>query len=56
MEQIRTEAYIHIGNRLVSTAALTGAQREQLAAWLKTTYLNALFQGQAVFTPEETRQ
>lgn len=54
MERIRTEAYIHIGSRLVSTSALSGSQREQLAAWLKTTYLNALFQGQAIFVPEES--
>ena len=47
--EIRTVSFIHIGDELVNTDNLDGGQRRRLAAWLKTTYLNALFQGKAEF-------
>ncbi len=42
-------SYIHVGDKLVNTADLDDEQRKRLGTWLKTTYLNALYQGQAVF-------
>lgn len=53
-QEIKTEAYVHMGDKLVNTQELSAAQKTQLGTWLKTTYLNTLFQGQATFTPAET--
>ena len=52
-QEIKAASYIHTGEKLVSTQELNDAQRRQLGVWLKTTYLNALFQGRAVFAPTE---
>lgn len=49
--EIKTESYVHVGDKLVNTKDLSDEQKKQLGTWLKTTYLNALFQGQAVFRP-----
>ena len=38
---------------VVETGKLSEAQRRKMATWLKTTYLNGLFTGQAVFRPKE---
>ncbi len=45
-----------MGEKLVSTQELNAAQKNQLGIWLKTTYLNALFQGEAVFTSAEAEK
>ena len=46
---LKTVSYVHVGDQLVNTSDLTEEQRRKLAVWLKTTYLNNLFSGQAVF-------
>ena len=48
-QKIRTVSYVHIGDKLVNTDELDDDQRRRLATWLKTTYLNTLVQGKAVF-------
>lgn len=48
-QEIRTESFVHIGDKLVNTDDLDDGQRRRLATWLKITYLNALFQGKARF-------
>lgn len=47
--KIRTVSFVHIGDELVNTDDLDDDQRRRLATWLKTTYLNTLFQGKAEF-------
>lgn len=47
--KIKAVSYVHVGDRLVNTDELTEEQRRKLAVWLKTTYLNTLFEGRAVF-------
>lgn len=47
--EIRTVSLVHIGDELVNTDDLDDDQRRRLATWLKTTYLNTLFQGKAKF-------
>lgn len=47
--EIKTVSFVHIGNELVNTEDLDDVQRRKLATWLKTTYLNTLFQGKAEF-------
>lgn len=48
-QEIRTASFVHIGDKLVNTDDLDDDQRRRLATWLKTTYLNTLFQGKAKF-------
>lgn len=48
-QEIKTVSFVHIGDELVNTDDLDDEQRRRLATWLKTTYLNALFQGKAEF-------
>ena len=48
-QEIRTVSFVHIGDELVNTDDLDDDQRRRLATWLKTTYLNTLFQGTAEF-------
>ncbi len=48
-QEIRTVSLVHIGDELVNTDNLDDEQRRRLATWLKTTYLNTLFQGKAEF-------
>lgn len=50
-QKIKTVSYVHVGDKLVNTKDLSDEQKVRLATWLKTTYLNHLFQGQAVFKP-----
>lgn len=47
---IKTVSYVHVGDHLVNTEDLNAEQTRTLATWLKSTYLNALFQGRAEFT------
>ena len=51
-QKIKVISYVRVGEKLVETSQLTPEQKRQLGTWLKTTYLNALFAGQAVFRPE----
>lgn len=48
-QEIKTVSFVHVGDKLVNTDDLNDEQRRRLAAWLKTTYLNALFRGKAEF-------
>jgi len=48
-QEIKTVSFVHIGDELVNTDDLNDDQRRRLATWLKTTYLNTLFQGKAEF-------
>lgn len=48
-QEIKTVSFVHIGDQLVNTDDLNDDQRRKLATWLKTTYLNTLFQGKAEF-------
>ena len=48
-QEIKTVSFVHIGDELVNTEDLDDVQRRKLATWLKTTYLNTLFQGKAEF-------
>lgn len=52
--EIQTESYVHIGEGTVNTDELDDEQRRRLAAWLKVTYLNALFRGKAEFFAKES--
>lgn len=55
-QKIKTVSYVHVGDKLVNTQDLTDEQKVQLGTWLKTTYLNHLFQGEAVFYPLEEQR
>lgn len=50
--EIKTVAYVHVGDQLVNVDDLDPEQKARLATKLKTTYLNELFRGKAVFFPE----
>jgi len=50
-QEIRTISFVHMGDGLVSTDELEPEQRQRLATWLKSTYLNELFRGRAGFRP-----
>lgn len=52
--KIKVVSYVHVGDQLVCTDDLTDEQRRDLATWLKSTYLNALFAGQAEFREAES--
>ena len=52
--KIKVVSYVHVGDQLVCTDDLTEEQRRDLATWLKSTYLNALFMGQAEFREAES--
>ena len=52
-QKIRTVSYVHIGDRLVCTDDLNPLQKDYIGTVLKTTYLNELFAGRAVFEPVE---
>lgn len=47
--KIRTEAFIHIGNQLVSMDLLNEQQRLYVATRLRHMYLNELYIGKAEF-------
>ena len=49
--KIKAVSYVHVGDKLVETSQLTPEQKKQLGTWLKCTYLNHLYAGQAKFTP-----
>lgn len=51
--KIKVISYVRVGDELVETSNLTAEQKHKLGTWLKSTYLNNLFAGQAVFRPAE---
>lgn len=51
--KIRVVSYVQVGDELVETSQLAEEQKRELATWMKTTYLNHLFAGQATFRPAE---
>ena len=55
-QKIKTVSYVHVGDKLLNTKDLNDEQRRTLTTWLKITYLNALFEGEATFscTDEKT--
>ena len=53
--EIRTESFVHVGDKFRNTKDLNDDQRRILATWLKITYLNALFEGEATFYCEEEK-
>lgn len=53
--KIKAVSYVHVGDKLVCTDDLTPEMKAQLGTWLKTTYLNNLYRGQAVFKPVSDR-
>lgn len=52
-QKIKVISYVHVGDQLVNTEDLDPERKQQLATWLKCTYLNALFEGKAKFYPVE---
>lgn len=52
-QKIRVISYVQVGEELVEVERLNAEQKKELATWLKCTYLNHLFAGQAVFRPME---
>ena len=55
-QPIKTVSYVHAGGRLVNIDDLSAEQRQKLATWLKTTYLNNLYAGRAVFRHAEEKE
>ncbi len=53
--EIKTVSYVHVGDKLVCTDDLTPDLKARLGTWIKTTYLNNLYCGQAVFRPAEKK-
>lgn len=52
-QKIKVISFVHVGEELVEVSKLTPEQKVELGTWLKCTYLNNLFAGQAVFKPAE---
>ena len=50
-QELKVVAYVHVGDQLVNVDDLDKEMRAELATRLKTTYLNELFRGEAVFRP-----
>ncbi|MGI6026609.1 MAG: hypothetical protein ACOX7G_06540 [Candidatus Scatomorpha sp.] len=55
IESITAESYVRINGKLTNTKALSIDQRRELAAWIKLTYLNSLFEGKAKFYSTESK-
>ena len=51
-QKIRRVSYVHAGDEMVRTDQLRDEQRQKLGTWIKTTWLNELFRGQAEFYEE----
>ncbi len=49
--EIKTVSYVHMGERLVRFDELPPAVKERAAQELLCRYMNELYRGQAVFTP-----
>lgn len=52
--EIRTESYIRVGGEPVRFDNLPDELKRRAATQIKADYLNALYRGKAVFTPENT--
>lgn len=50
-QKIKCVSYVRVNGELVETSQLDEGKKVELATWLKTTYLNHLFAGQAEFYP-----
>ena len=50
-KEIQVQSYVRQEGRLIPVEDLPPPQREDLAVWLKSTYLNELFRGRAGFRP-----
>ena len=48
-QNITSVSYIRIGEKQIETGQLGDAQRRELSTWLKSSYLNHMFQGTAIF-------
>lgn len=46
---IQTESYVHVGDKLVNTRDLNPEQKKKLANWIRLTWMNNLYRGQATF-------
>ncbi len=54
--EIKTESFVQVGKEgnWVSVDELNAAQKQKLATWIKTTYLNALYRQEGIeFYPTE---
>lgn len=51
--EIKCISYVHDGDRLVRFEDLTDSQRAAASQELLARYMNELYRGQAVFTPNE---
>ena len=49
--EIKCISYVHVGDQLVRFEDLTQEQRQFAAQTLLCNYMNELYRGQAVFTP-----
>lgn len=49
---IRTQAFVHVGERLVNVDDLTPQQRDYIGAHLRVAMLNAYYDGKATFRAE----
>lgn len=53
--EIRTRAWVRVGNESVDVDTLSPEMREALAERLALTYFNTLYAGRAVFSPREDK-
>lgn len=52
-QTIQTVSFVRADGALTDTQTLDKDRRRRLATWLKTTYLNELFLGEASFFPQD---
>lgn len=50
--KIRTESYVHVGDKLVNTDDLTQEQKLRLAGWIVETLCNEIYRGEFVVTAQ----
>ena len=53
--EIRVESYVQVHGQRILVEDLTADEREDLAIWLKETYLNELFRGKGRVFPEKEK-
>jgi hypothetical protein len=53
--EIRVESYVQTNGQRVPVEDLTADEHEDLAIWLKETYLNELFRGKGLVFPEKEK-
>ena len=54
-KEIQVQSYVRQEGRLIPVEDLPPPQREDLAVWLKSTYLNELFRGAGRVFPEKEK-